>query len=556
MIIDSRQFTPESELAADVCVVGGGPIGISVVRELEAAGLDVIVLESGGTEADPALDREGEAAHFDFGGVRSFGNTRQLGGNANAWCVRTPETSRGVRIIPLEATDLDEKPGDPGSAWPYDYDTLVPYYARAQRFLGLPDDAAAYHAVRWADGVADQVVDDVDLRTGVFLFANAQRFLQRSLQHLSRSGSARTLINATALEVLTNHDGSVATGVRAASAPGREFVVRARFVVLAAGAVSTTQLLLASRAARPHGLGNEHDLVGRYFMDHLLLRGGRVDPVSRSDFAHRTLYDMRRVGSTSVLAHLQLTPEAIRRENLLTLSFVAFPREDAAPMNLSPRQARGIRGALRVRERLVRHRFPHGRDMAALAMGFDGALRKVASSLTRPQANLGRGGWSTRRMRDYTHFEVMHQAEQAPHPDNRITLSETPDAFGLPKVDIRVKWHDQDAEAIARAQDVFARALPRVGWGTYTPARRDGRPVVHSHSSNHFMGTTRMNASPRLGVVDGEGAVYDTPNLYVASTSVLPSGGWGNVTLTGIALALRAADSVARAARPASMAAS
>ena len=158
-------------------------------------------------------------------------------------------------------------------------------------------------------------------------------------------------------------------------------------------------------------------------------------------------------------------------------------------------------------------------------------------------------------MRDYTHFEIIHQAEQAPHADNRITLSQTPDVFGLPKVDIRVRWHDQDADAIARAQDVFAEALLRVGWGTYTPARVDGRPVVHSPSSNHFMGTTRMNASSRLGVVNGDGAVYDTPNLYVASTSVLPTGGWGNVTLTGIALAIRAADAVAREARPAAMAA-
>lgn len=142
----------------------------------------------------------------------------------------------------------------------------------------------------------------------------------------------------------------------------------------------------------------------------------------------------------------------------------------------------------------------------------------------------------------------MHQAEQSPHKDNRITLSDTRDSFGLPKVDISVTWRDDDVDAIVRAQDSYASSLAAAGWGEYRPARIDGRPVVHSPSSNHFMGTTRMHESPRLGVVDANGAVHGTPNLFVASTSLLPTGGWANVTLTGLALSMRVADALIRQA--------
>lgn len=550
MLIDSRQFAPDFELKADACVIGGGPLGVAVARELNAAGLHVILLESGGTEADPVLNREGDANNFDFGAVKSFNNTRQLGGNANAWCVRTPGNPRSVRIAPLSPVDFDEKASDPGSAWPFGHNEMVPLYSRAQRFLGLPNEISSYGPNRWAGGIEDQLLDERDIRSGVFQFANAKRLVDKTVADLTKSTTIRTILHATALEILTNDDGSVATGVRVASQPGREFVVHARHVVLAAGAISTTQLLLASNAAQPQGLGNHFDQLGRNFMDHLLIEGGHLVPSSKGDFARRSFYDIRVVEGTPVLGYLQLSPEAIRRDALLGLNLLMFPREEVAQVALSERQNAGFRAALRVRERLVRRRLPYAADLRNMVSGIDGVVKVRAHRLRHPVSSLGRGGWSSQAMRDYAYFDVMHQAEQSPHPENRITLSQVPDSFGLRKVDIRVRWQESDISALARAQDVMARALSDAGWGEFVPARSEGRPVLHSPSSNHFMGTTRMNASPRLGVVDPSGAVHGTKNLFVASTSVLPTGGWANVTLTGIALALRSADAIVKNSLP------
>ena len=552
MLIDARGMTAGSSLDAAVCVVGAGPLGIATALSLADAGLDVVLLESGGLEYRPELAPLEEPADIHFARITSLGNTRQFGGNANAWQVRNGISRRGVRVVPLTEADLEGNSGYPGSAWPFGMSELAPYFVRAQQFFGLPP--RGYEGAEWAGAErADQLVDDPDILTRVFQFPEGGDLVARSAEAVQAHPRIRLVTGATALEVLTDAD-ALATGVRAASAPGRELTVLAKQVVLAAGTATTTRLLLASDAVRPAGLGNSSDLVGRYFMDHLLLRGGRFTPARRTDLDHRDLYDIRTVMGVPVMGHLQLSDEALRRGDLLNLSFVMLPRSDKAAAVPSPRRAAGVKAALSLRESLIRRRLPSGRVLAQLARGIDGAVAQQLRSFRRPEASLGRGGWSAlsgRPSRRYSHFEIMHQAEQAPHHDNRMTLSDERDPLGMRKLSIDWRWHDEDAAATVRAQETFARALARLGWGDFEIASAGGRPVVHSHSSNHFMGTTRMNASPERGVVDTRGAVHGTPNLYVASSSVFPSGGFANVTLSAVAVALRTADAVIADSAPA-----
>jgi choline dehydrogenase-like flavoprotein len=545
MLIDAPAMTPGSAVDAAVCVVGAGPLGIATALALADAGLDVVLLESGGLDHRPELASLEEPAEIHFARIASLGNTRQFGGNANAWQVRNGISQRGVRVVPLTEADFEGHSGRPGSAWPFGLPELAPYLDRAEQFFGLP--LAGYEGADWADSErVDQLVDDPDIRTRVFKFPEGGDLVARSAATVRNHPRVRLITGATALEVLTDAD-ALATGVRAATAPGREFTVRAGRVVLAAGTATTTQLLLASDAVRPAGLGNSSDLVGRYFMDHLLLRGGRFIPARRTDLDHRDFYDIRIVNGVPVMGHLQLSDEALRRGDLLNLSFVMLPRSAKGAATPSPRQAAGTKAALALRESVIRRRLPSRRVLAQLARGLDGAVAQQLRSLRRPEASLGRGGWSSlagRPSQRYSHFDIMHQAEQAPHEDNRMTLSDERDPLGLRKLVIDWRWHDEDAAATVRAQQTFARALARLGWGEFEIASANGRPVVHSHSSNHFMGTTRMNASPERGVVDPRGAVHGTPNLYIASSSVFPSGGFANVTLSAVAVALRTADAV------------
>ncbi len=546
MILDARDLPDRSELRADVCVVGAGPVGLAAALALAAGGLDVVQLDSGGPEHDPAADALGEPASIEFGTVTRLGHTRRIGGNAHAWQVRTGLTHRGVRMIPLQGAELDSWPGDPGGGWPVGGDELARYLARAQAWLGLP--ARDYDAASWAGADTDQVVRDPAVRSAVFQFADGGRLAADAVR-LATESSVRLAHHATAAEILTTPDGARATGVRAVSLPGRELTVRADHVVLAAGAMATTQLLLASDAARSGGLGNTTDQLGRHLMDHLLLQGGELWPADPGDIARRTLYDLRLVAGTPVMGHLALTDEVVRAEGLAALSLLLYPREAdyLRRRSTSTRQQDGVRGALAIREAVLRRNRPPRGTVRQAVVGLDGVLRRAVGGGLHPESSLGRGGWSAGDLHRLVCFEVLHQAEQGPHPDNRVTLTDRLDALGQRRIAIDWRWHDGDVDAVRRAQDVYVRALARNGWGQLRPWLVDGRPVVRSSSSHHFMGTTRMSTDPRHGVVDADCAVHGTPNLLVASSSTFPRGGYANVTLTALALGLRVADRVLRA---------
>lgn len=547
MLMDSRLLPPDSRLSADVVVVGAGPIGIALAQEFAAAGLDVIQLESGGESHDPAADALSEPAEFDFGPLGTLGHARQIGGNAHVWTVRTGASNWGVRLIPLNSVDFEGRADDAGSAWPFSLADLAPQFARALQFFGLPGGLETYDAEHWTRNERDTLFYDPEVSTEVFQFADGQAVVRRGIEDIGSSTSIRLVHNATVVEVLTNADASAATGVRAISVPGREFIVTAAHVVLAAGAVSSTQLLLASDAVHPEGLGNKEDLVGRYFMDHPLVRGGEVWPSATGDFTRRDFYDLRLVDAVPIMGHLQLTDGAIREQDLNNLSALFFPREDVAKVTYSRRQKAGILAAINVRRSLELRKLPKAHDVGVLIAGLDGIGRKWWDSVRYPKAHLERGGWSLEsvaRKNSYDYWEVVHQAEQRPHWDNRITLSDDRDQLGSRRTAVTNVMHAEDLAGIRRSQEVFARALARNGWGEFRIMEADGQPVLRTRTSHHFMGTTRMNASPELGVVDAYGRVHGIPNLVVASSSVFPSGGFANVTLTGLAVALRSADSV------------
>ena len=87
-------------------------------------------------------------------------------------------------------------------------------------------------------------------------------------------------------------------------------------------------------------------------------------------------------------------------------------------------------------------------------------------------------------------------------------------------------------------QALLGRMLEQQGLGRLEP----GSGVPHYTDASHHMGTTRMSASPRTGVVDRDCRVHGVRNLYVAGSAVFPSAGHANPTLTIAALALRLAD--------------
>jgi choline dehydrogenase-like flavoprotein len=175
--------------------------------------------------------------------------------------------------------------------------------------------------------------------------------------------------------------------------------------------------------------------------------------------------------------------------------------------------AGALRGRLAVREETMRRK---------RTLNFSATLRR-------------RPAWMPR-------VEIELNLEQAPDFENRVTLGRDRDAFGLPRPEIHWHWREID-----RASHAHLRAL----LGNEFESRGIGRLEVRSYpgldaAACHPTGTTRMSANPELGVVDADARVHGVSNLFVAGSSVFPTGGFANPTLTIVALSLRLAEHLSR----------
>jgi choline dehydrogenase-like flavoprotein len=139
---------------------------------------------------------------------------------------------------------------------------------------------------------------------------------------------------------------------------------------------------------------------------------------------------------------------------------------------------------------------------------------------------------------------VRSVGEQVPNPDSRVTLADSFDDYGLPRA--RVAWATSETDRIStgRFATLLAREFGRLGIGrmrlTFDPDS-DRMPEMVEPGCHH-MGTTRMADDPSQGVVDRNCRLHGLANLYVAGSSVFPTGSCANPTLTVVALAARLAD--------------
>jgi choline dehydrogenase-like flavoprotein len=136
------------------------------------------------------------------------------------------------------------------------------------------------------------------------------------------------------------------------------------------------------------------------------------------------------------------------------------------------------------------------------------------------------------------HAAVGALVEQPPRADNRVTLDRSrTDDHGNPVPDIRWSLDPTTRQTIERANEIQRSILEELGATIeWTVGPETTGPAFH------HMGTTRMGENPDRSVVRPDLRTHDLGNLTVASSSVFPTGGAMNPTLTIAALALKAAD--------------
>jgi choline dehydrogenase-like flavoprotein len=526
-------------LETDVCIVGAGPAGIAVARELMGSSLRVTLLESGGFVADPLveeLDRGTIDAPDFLSDALAQGRDRRFGGTTNMWIYDT-EPSRGggyARALPPEPLDLEQREGPDGSGWPFTFDSLRQYYERAQStWNGAPFD---YAVGSWTAEASPIALTGGGVETRICQHGPSEVFTHRYRDDLLAAENVTVLTGSTVARLGWDDLGRSVRRVHVVRTDGSSFGVSARVVVLAAGGVENVQLLLLSEPDRPIATASDH--LGRHITDHPEFRIGTFASSDPELPRKLGLYDLRWVGRFMIGAFLTLTEERKRAEGLRNFSAVLTPRGAGfgSPAHRSLAALLAMRNGERPADVLseLRTFVESPRDTLALFRGRRLPYREF------------HGGWSASAVdpRRFPVIELHGSSEQTPSRDNRIVLADGRDSIGRRRAHLRWRWSAEDRDSVRRSIRILADDIEASGLGRFSPwVEFEGplRPIWNG--IHHPMGGTRMHEDPALGVVDPEGLVHGTEGLYIAGSSVFPNGhGYANPTLTILALSIRLAD--------------
>ncbi|MBA4169950.1 MAG: GMC family oxidoreductase [Chloroflexi bacterium] len=557
MFIDARSISAGETIDTEVAVIGSGAAGISLARDLARHGIGVTIVESGDRQLTSETQRLYAGSNV---GLPYFpldaARLRYFGGTTNHWS----GTCR-----PLEPFDLQEHAWIPNSGWPIGIADLEPFSAEAAELCGLKSNEwsprhwvaeSPYPALSLGSGVVTRVAQNVR--------SVNRRFADRFADDL-HDAEARILLNANVIEIMVADPRDQVGALRVATLEGTEFTVSARSYVLAAGGIENARLLLVSRGRHPEGVGNEHGLVGRYFLEHPRFIAGLLVPF-RPDIDLR-FYNGHDAGGSRITGYLSLRPEVRAQEQIVDVQLRLEPmypdffvRAQDSPdvvalralLGRTEREPDWAVDLARVADDVTSWRrvlalggpLPLPRpDAVAQFMGLTAAEREaLMPEVLGDIATLAYG--ETIGTIPTEAIALTARIDPVPNPASRVRLGADTDALGMPRVELDWQLTELDRRSVERTIELVGRAVGEAGIGRVrlTLDGDVGTWPADLAGGWHHMGTTRMHDDPRRGVVDGDGRVHGMRNLYVSGSSVFATGGSGTPTMTLVALALRLAS--------------
>jgi len=494
MFLHAEKIPVGSTIHTDICVIGAGAAGISFAREFIGSSTRVCVLESGQIQTtfnriliwtyrlilrtlnrlhlptvvtdfilnsivstfayDPLYDFECPDLH-----VGHQSRRRSFGGTMIAW---------GGKWVRYSKIDFIKRPWVPNSGWPIIRDELVPYYVRASKSLHAPDPTNDTFDENFLAGGA--------FETSVFFVQkkNAQNWGLTLRSDFEQSQNVTVHTGAHVVSINKDKEGARIANVSVRTHTGNQYTVSARYFVLACGGIENPRLLLISN------IGNEHDQVGRYYMDHPMGKCGIIKPRYQIN-----LYRYWGQGAMNVGFRLS---EAVQEKESILNSHIFLESYEST------------------------------------------LLRSIKKKI------LGN--------RVSTTIAVRNHLEQVPSSTNRVTLSDMKDPLGLPRARVSWSLSDLDKKSIVTIHRYLQEHIAQAGIGILQSPLLERSPSFKpvSRDAAHHMGTTRMGQDPLTSVVDKNSKIHGIENMFVTGSSVFPTSGSANPTATICALAIRLAD--------------
>lgn len=530
MIDDAQSLSTDAVTDADILIVGGGAAGISLAMNFINSPLKVVLLESGGL----TYERKTQSLYrgrnvglryepLDLCRVRMFGGSTDRRGWAG-WCKIFNE-------FEFEKRDWVQLSG-----WPISKQELAPYYKKALATVALPQDLEKLAQAETIGpgclplGGGDCVNEPIPLST-------LPHLSEAWTETLRASKSVRIILHANVVGIDTEETGREVTSVRFSTLDRQVFTVKPRITVMAAGGIENARLMLSSNKTVKAGLGNATGWVGRCFMDHPRYAWGQIAAAPDSDQllrynpthgAGQRRYGVPPPGARPLFGlGISLSDEVQKRERVLGSRSWILP---VAPQG----EAAGGRELRELVLWATRGRLPS--DFLLRGRKVLGDIpNAVAASIAHLRSIVNRT----------THWQFLTILEPEPNPDSRVLLDDISDPFGMPRVKLDWRLTPLAEHTLETTKKFIVRDLQSIGVRCAVEGEGGARTNQSFEDPRwvwHHMGTTRMSADPRQGVVDANCKVHGMRNLYIAGSSVFPTCSNDMPTLTLMALAHRLAD--------------
>lgn len=482
MIFDLNQLHPSSIVKKyDVCICGAGPAGITIARKLAQQGKMVALFEGGGFEfTEQSQDAyAGKSIGMQYYEGLQYNRLRFLGGTSNHWAGRCSF---------FDDVDFEQRSylGMPG--WPIQREEVLKHFDEAAEILDISREGfAKTQDMHWSGA---------NFRKSDYTLSTPTRFASKYHDELKKSSQIDVYVNANLVDIQLNSALDTVVHYELMNYKKQKFIFTGTQYVLALGAIENARLLLNCNKQIVTGLGNQSDMVGRCFMEHLNIQLGRF-VANHSDVWKSGGFD------------LNPRSEFIRKLNIGN-SVISF----------------GINNGIVSYGRLASFKTAL-KEMLCQSASLSDFSRKISDFNC-----TGDGVIST-------------LMEQAPNRNSRVKLGNDKDYFGLRRVILDWQLAEQDYKTIhvlgvEVAKEMAKTGLARVNVHDAILTNSNKLPEVGAHA--HHLGTTRMADNPKHGVVDQDSKLHGTKNMYIAGSSVFSTGGGCNPTFTITMLALKLAN--------------
>jgi choline dehydrogenase-like flavoprotein len=525
-MIDLNTFSSPRDLDINICIVGTGPAGAVIAKKLNQFNIPFSIFEGGNVSSTKFSQNQYIGKISSSNNINSVltgwfplhvSRLRFLGGASNHW---------SGRLAPFTQFEMKGRNWLGLESWPVNFSEFYSYYREALSVCG---------GGSWSFGdlelFAGQLVnfEENSLDSKIWQWGPPINFGDElKILDASQKKSLTLYTNANLISI-SALNGRISQAIFKNN-HGVEVRVRANVFILALGGIENARMLLVS-----NNLANSSGAVGSYFMEHpvfnpanlYLMNGANVNILNYSNRPQNKSINDGVVIKTAPYIYLS---EVVQRKAKTLSAFAQIASPEAW-------ESKGVESFNEIitdlkKLKITENFYEKMKDISA----------DVPAVVTRIIRKISGGSF-------YARYPILMMCEQFPSKKNRIILSNELDIFGIPRVELKWTVGKEEIKTVKEFTLQMSSEFSKLGIGRLKVNKFFDSEDVDLWNENaicrgHHMGSTRMSVSPKQGVVDSSLKSHDLENLYICGSSVFPSSGHVNPTLTIVALALRLAEHI------------